>query len=137
MTTHFNTTTLNTFIHAFATASKSNAHIAESCTPVHDVLVQEALLYAQGKPSDFYVSEDHRSGFIVRHDGELCAVFSSVRGRGADLVRNAIYRGATKLDHYEGYLSAFYESHGFILVGSEQNYNGPHLPRVEYRALRG
>ncbi len=135
--THFNATTAHTFFVAFARASADNAHIAANCTPVHDLIAREALDVGKGLTNDYYVSEDHLSGFIVRHDGELCAVFSSVKGRGAQLLAHAKYRGATHLDCFEGYLSRFYAQHGFIEVGSEQNYNGPDHPRVVFFALRG
>ncbi len=133
--THFNATTLQTFIAAFIAAVERNPHIAESCTSWDALVAQDALEQAAGRTSDYYVSEDHLSGFIVRHDGELCAVFSSVKGRGAQLLAHAKYRGATHLDCFEGYLSRFYAQHGFLEIGSEQNYNGAHLPRVVYMAV--
>lgn len=131
----YRTVEFYTFLDAFISAGNHNAHIVESCASWDDILTKEALLSAQGRTSTFVLSQDGRSGFIARASGELCAVFSTVRGRGDALVKHAIYMGATHLDHFEGYLSHLYERNGFILVGSERNHNGDNHPRVEYRAL--
>lgn len=131
----FRTVPFYTFLDAFIAAGAINAHITESCATWDEIIAKEALLSAQERTSTFCLSQDGRSGFIARASGELCAVFSTVRGRGDALVKHAIYMGATHLDHFEGYLSHLYERNGFILVGSERNHNGDNHPRVEYRAL--
>lgn len=73
-------------------------------------------------PSDYtemrcFLSEDSRSGFVVKDSGELVNVFSLVKGRGDALVRAAIAEGATSLDCYDGHLPRLYGRNGFVETG--------------------
>lgn len=54
-------------------------------------------------------------GYAIKNDGDIVSVFnnSNVRGVGKELVKSAIRNGGTKLDHFDGYLSGFYEELGF------------------------
>ncbi len=129
--THFNATTRTTFAINLMNAQVAHKHIREATTDsIH-------VYDADHNGAEYYISEDCESGFAIKANGELCMVFSTVKGRGAHLIKNAIYRGATHLDCFDGFLPTFYAKHGFIEVGSEPNYNGAHLPRVVYMALVG
>lgn len=85
-------------------ARKASLRIANATTP--EVIVAS-------RPGAFYLSVDGRSGFAVTEHGELCGVFSTVRGRGDTLVKDAIFFGATHLDCFDGYLPGLYARHGF------------------------
>lgn len=82
-----------------------------------------------------YLSEDGRSGFLVTADGDAQQLFSTARGRGDALVCEAIKAGARTLDCFDGYLSALYARHGFVVVRREPNWT-PGGPDVVYMALR-
>lgn len=82
----------------------------------------------------YYLTADGRSGFCVRHDGELVFVFSTVRGRGEYLVRAAIDRGADHLDCFDGYLTQFYGRLGFVETRREPNWT-PGGPDVVWMAF--
>lgn len=84
-----------------------------------------------GEDSGFYLTADLRSGYVLT-DGELTNLFSLVRGRGHDLVAQAVVDGATRLDCFEGYLPALYSAHGFVVDRVEDNYDGPEYPSVVY-----
>lgn len=64
-----------------------------------------------------YLSEDKLSGFAIKPDGELISVFSSVRGRGNEIAKNAVLNGALHLDCYEHpvtrHLTELYSRYGF------------------------
>jgi len=112
---------------ALEAAWRTNPNIAASCTDYRD-------------PDDIgdaacYLSADRLSGYAIRADGELVGVFSAVRGRGDDLVRDAIRNGATRLDCFDGYLPALYERHGFVETDREPNWT-PGGPDVVYMTLR-
>jgi hypothetical protein len=122
-----------TTAHAFDTALM----LAQVVRPLVLVNTTPSWEIASRPNVEFYLHEDSLSGFAISGSGELLGVFSRVKGRGDGLMVHALYRGATHLDCFEGYLPAFYAKHGFVEVGSERNYGGDHLPRVVYMALRG
>jgi hypothetical protein len=66
-----------------------------------------------------YLSSDGKSGYAIKPDGELVSVHSGVKGRGDNIVRDAVKRGATKLDAYDikGKLPDLYGKHGFKETG--------------------
>lgn len=72
----------------------------------------------------FMLTADGQSGFIVRNGGELIALFSTVKGRGHDLVQIAVQCGAEYLDCFDGFLTELYSKHGFEVVNREGNWNG-------------
>ena len=54
-------------------------------------------------------------GYAIKNDGDIVSVFnnSEVRNIGEKLIISAIKNGGTKLDHFDGFLSTFYEKLGF------------------------
>ena len=67
-------------------------------------------------------------------DGELCGVFSTVKGRGDAIMRDALTAGAVRLDCFDGYLPGFYARHGFRETHREENWT-PGGPDVVYMSL--
>ncbi len=64
-----------------------------------------------------YLAPDGRSGFALR-DGEIVNLFSyGAPGDGALALRDAVERGADRLDCFDGFLPAFYARHGFRETG--------------------
>ncbi len=126
----FNATTCMTFVNALCHAHEKSHLVRAACS--------EPLGYLDTHTvgDEYYLSEDQLSGFAVKANGELVGVFSLVKGRGAQLMRHATYRGATHLDCFDGFLPTFYAQHGFVVVGSIRNWNGDDHPRVVYMALR-
>ncbi|WJN63012.1 hypothetical protein [Streptomyces phage phiScoe25] len=62
----------------------------------------------------FYLSEDGLSGLGVAGDGTLVGVFSLVKGRGEDMIWEAIlHYGADRLDCFDGFLPDYYKRFGF------------------------
>lgn len=109
-----------------------SARIAAATTPVGE-LPMPGLDYAR---VDYYVAEDGRSGYglvQVFDDGptELIGVFSDVKGRGDEIVEDAIFHGANTLDCFDGYLPGFYERHGFTEVNRVPNWT-PGEPDVVF-----
>lgn len=78
----------------------------------------------------------NRWGYAVRADGELVFVFSTVKGRGDEIVRSAIEAGAVYLDCFDGHLPTLYARHGFVEVARVPNWN-PEGPDVVYMSLPG
>jgi hypothetical protein len=76
------------------------------------------------------------AGCVVRPDGELTNVFSTIRGMGDRIVRFAIEHGAVYLDCFDGYLPTFYARHGFVTVATVPNWT-PGGPDVVYMSLPG
>lgn len=71
-----------------------------------------------------WLSDDHGSGFAVSPDCELVNVFSTIKGRGRDVLKFA-------LDHYsnlhlncfaDGREEFFYKGHGFKIFRREPNW---------------
>lgn len=123
----FNATTLDTFLLALWDAQVADRRIfANTC----DI----GTLNRHHHTADFYLTEDGKSGFGIKPDGELVAVFSLVRGRGPELMRHAVYRGATRLDCFDGHLPQFYSQHGFVETSRERNWS-PGGPDVVFMAL--
>lgn len=117
------------FTQKLAEAQLFSDLIAQATTPAYDLDLHHG--------DRAYMSHDEHSGFVVRANGELCAVFSCYAGRGAGIVCSAIRRGATHLDCFDGFLPTFYAKHGFVEVCRVQNYNGAHLPSVIYMSVGG
>lgn len=113
------------FLSSMKKASKDQPKIKEFTTD-----------YKPEEIKDFqkYISPDERSGFMIKPDGEITALFSANKGRGDALVKEAIAKGGTKLDAFEGYLPKLYEKHGFKEYKREPNWNKGG-PDVVYMAL--
>ena len=62
-----------------------------------------------------YLSSDGKSGYAIKGGDELVSVFSTARGRGKNLVEDAVKNGARKLDAYDidGVLPKLYGDAGF------------------------
>jgi hypothetical protein len=80
----------------------------------------ELVADATSKPSempasyDYYLSTDGLSGLGVAGDGTLVGVFSLIKGRGEDMIWEAIlHYGADKLDCFDGFLPDYYKRFGF------------------------
>lgn len=62
-----------------------------------------------------YKVKGYDIGYAIKPDGDIVSVFnnSNVGGVGSELIKSAIRNGGTKLDHFDGWLSDFYEKLGF------------------------
>lgn len=69
-----------------------------------------------------FITADGHSGFAIKPDGELTAVFSAVKGRGVELVREAIRNGAVHLNAFEGHLTGLYGKCGFVETKRAPNW---------------
>jgi hypothetical protein len=98
---------------AFLAARGLSETIANATSNPADVIAREG---------DAYLSRDGRSGFYVAADGELCGMFSLVKGRGDAIVSNALFVGADHLDCFDGYLPTLYARHGFEAVKRAPNW---------------
>lgn len=113
------------FLRSLRRAQSEHPRVADATTPVDEFSLAQGDVY--------YLSSDLNSGFVVRADGELVGVFSTVKGRGEWLMSEAIAAGATNLDCFDGYLTEFYGSHGFRVVKREPNWD-PTGPDVVWMA---
>lgn len=78
-----------------------------------------------------FLSPGGKSGFAIKPDGDLINVFSSEKGQGANLMRDAIDAGPKKLDAFDGYLPKLYKKYGFNELKREANWT-PGGPDVVY-----
>lgn len=108
---------------ALSLARESDARIAEVTTAPQDM----------PHTARYYLTADLRSGFGVTTDGELIGLFSTVKGRGSDLVSAAMRRGARSLDCFDGFLPKFYAARGWREIRREANWT-PGGPDVVYMA---
>jgi hypothetical protein len=113
------------FLRSLAVAQASHQRVADATTPVGEFATHTGDIYL--------LSSDLQSGFVVRANGELVGVFSTVKGRGEWLLSEAIAAGATNLDCFDGYLTDFYGAHGFRVVRREPNWD-PTGPDVVWMA---
>lgn len=117
------------FIVNFATAREDSEKVKAATSTVKEIDD------ATNDHDRFMLTADGQSGFIVRNGGELIALFSTVKGRGNDLVQIAVQCGAEYLDCFDGYLPELYARHGFSCYKREANWTpgGPdvvfmHIP---------
>jgi hypothetical protein len=101
----------------------------------------ERIADATSKPQEmprgarYYLTADFQSGFGVAQDGTLIGLFSTVKGRGTDMVWDAIKnRHAVKLDCFDGFLPAYYEQFGFQETERVANWT-PGEPDVVFMSL--
>lgn len=78
-----------------------------------------------------FLSPGGKSGFAIKPDGDLINVFSSEKGRGGQLMRDAVEAGPKKLDAFDGYLPKLYKKYGFNELKREANWT-PGGPDVVY-----
>ncbi|MEU4984884.1 hypothetical protein [Streptomyces sp. NPDC021969] len=87
--------------------------------------VTEATSAPQEMPrgARYYLTADFQSGFGVAKDGTLIGLFSLVKGRGTDMVWDAVnHKGATKLDCFDGFLPEYYKQFGFVETERAANW---------------
>jgi len=63
-------------------------------------------------------------GFAIK-GGDIISVHNnenSVRGIGRELLKQCVAKGGRKLDHFDGYLTGFYKSMGFVEVKEKRLY---------------
>lgn len=69
-------------------------------------------------------------GFAIKSDGDIVSVHNNAgaRGAGSALMQAAIRNGGTKLDHFDGFLTGFYDKNGFSKVVSADAWNDQYAP---------
>lgn len=83
----------------------------------------------------YYLTNDFRSGFGVAGDGTLIGLFSMIKGRGEDLVWDAVnHKGASKLDCFDGFLPEYYKQFGFAETERVANWTAGE-PDVVFMSL--
>jgi hypothetical protein len=103
------------FIEALKRVQERYSIIRKSTTPWQDIENEEgSSYYLAGHPGFM--------GFALSANGELTSVFSAIKGKGDILMKEAIKRGASHLDCFDGYLPKFYNRHGFVETGREANW---------------
>ncbi|QDP44281.1 acetyltransferase [Streptomyces phage Celia] len=88
-------------------------------------------------PADarYFLSWDLRSGYGITKEGTLIGVFSIERGRGHDMIKDAISKGADNLDCFDGFLPGYYQKFGFRETHREANWTEGE-PDVVFMALQ-
>lgn len=124
--TRFNSTTAARFIGTFDHARKSSPLVADSTSTTREIASRAGM--------KFFLSTDRHSGFAISTTGELVAVFSTVRGRGNDIMAAATANGAAHLDCFDGYLTGLYSRHGFKVTERFANWT-PGQPDVVVMVL--
>ncbi|MFE3589427.1 hypothetical protein ACFXOY_18140 [Streptomyces niveus] len=79
-------------------------------------LIAGATSRPEEMPADhsYYLTDDFQSGFGVAKDGTLVGLFSLIKGRGEELVWDAVaHKGAKRLDCFDGFLTGYYRRFGF------------------------
>lgn len=94
-------------------------HAAYAVHPNRDALTTPDALELDD--ARCYLSNDDASGYAIVA-GDLRYVFSTVKGRGDELVADAIRNGARSLDCFDGYLTTLYTRHGFVVVRRVPNW---------------
>lgn len=117
--------TITTFAAALTYAQATDARVAGATTPAADLDLTGARVF---------LSQDFATGYAVKPSGELVGVFSTVKGRGDAIVRDAIANGANSLDCFDGYLPKFYGRFGFAETSRAANWTAGE-PDVVFMAL--
>lgn len=88
--------------------------------------------YSAGELSKMrlYKVQGFNAGFAVKSDGDIVAVHNNtgVGGIGGELIKAAKRNGGVKLDHFDGFLTGFYERFGFK-VASHEPFNDDYAPQ--------
>jgi hypothetical protein len=71
----------------------------------------------------------YNAGFAIKSDGDIVSVHNNtgINGIGKELIKTAVKNGGNKLDHFDGFLSGFYNSLGFKVVGHDE-WNDDYAP---------
>ena len=74
--------------------------------------------------------EGYNVGFAIKSDGDVVSVHNNagIKGAGQALVLAAIRSGGVKLDHFDGFLTGFYEKNGFGKVVNVDAWNDEWAP---------
>jgi hypothetical protein len=78
-----------------------------------------------------FLSEDGKSGFAVKPDGDLVSVFSTEKGRLKDIMDKGKLAGASKLDAFdlaEQPLPSIYSKYGFKETGDRMPWDEQYRP---------
>jgi len=69
-------------------------------------------------------------GFAIKSDGDIVSVHNNagVRGAGTALMTAAVRNGGSKLDHFDGFLTGFYDKNGFSKVVHVDAWNDEYTP---------
>lgn len=95
----------------------------------------EATELDQSSNAMYFLSKDNNSGFGITSSKEIVALFSTVKGRGAELLTSAVTNGAQHLNCFDGYLVGLYASFGFEEVRRVPNNYGRSNPDIVYMQL--
>lgn len=109
------TVTRLTYLAAVGAARVESPLVRENLSSLADFIA------APEAECHYYLSSDGRSGFFI-HGTTIRGLFSLEPGRGSVLVTSAIKAGGRRLECYDGYLSALYGRHGFVVVEREANW---------------
>ncbi|AXQ61131.1 acetyltransferase [Streptomyces phage Hank144] len=113
------------YIGALRQARRQSQLIADATSAPHEM----------PRSHTYYLTDDFQSGFGVAQDGTLVGLFSLIKGRGEDLVWDAIlHHGATKLDCFDGFLPDYYKRFGFVETERVPNWT-PGEPDVVFMSL--
>lgn len=115
-------------------APKGDGQIGDSLTDYRELFPDGARYYI-----DLDDDEHVTGGFIVTADDELVGLFSTVKGRGEQLVKAALNAGAEYLDCFDGYLTELYTRLGFVEWKREPNWTpgGPAVVYMRHAGLSG
>jgi hypothetical protein len=113
------------------------AHLrkARKSSPLIRTMTSPAKYVPPEAGAQFQMSSDRKSGYYVGHDGYLGGVYSREKGRGDTLVKDAVQKGASHLDAFDGYLPKLYSKHGFSEDKREANWT-PGGPDVVYMSRK-
>lgn len=97
--------------------------LADYLTPTHELDTQGV----------FYLGAGGTMGFAIV-GGDIRYLFSTYKGKGNHLVKQAKLKGGYKLDCFDGYLVSLYSKHGFTEYKREPNWTAGE-PDLVYLAL--
>jgi hypothetical protein len=125
----FHTASKLDFVFALTAARDSNQHVRRSVTHPTDLTDN----------AQWFLTADGKTGFGITHSDdegnrELIAVFSTVKGRGPQIVRTSVLHGANVLDCFDGFLVEFYTKHGWREYDRAPNWTpgNPDVVFLEY-----
>ncbi|AKY03455.1 hypothetical protein FDI80_gp73 [Streptomyces phage Aaronocolus] len=119
----------NTFAAALGNARAVSARVADATSAPKD-------LPSERDGARYFLTEDLQSGYGVDGEGTLIGVFSLVKGRGESLVWDAVlFKGAHKLDCFDGFLPTYYKRFGFVETYRVANWT-PGEPDVVFMSTQ-
>jgi hypothetical protein len=125
VTTYVHPASWSEYTAALDWARVGSERIAEATSEPHEM----------PRGARYYLTADFQSGFGVAQDGTFIGLFSTVKGRGTDLVWDAVnHKGASKLDCFDGFLPEYYKQFGFQETERVANWT-PGEPDVVFMSL--